>query len=71
MQQEGLYLYLMSLYLQHKLVEHCVRQERIIDDHWKYFNAATIKNFSIKSSESSTAIWAALPMSALVLVGRA
>ena len=71
MQQEGLYLYLMLRHLQHILVENCVRQERIIDHQKKYFKAATIKNFSIKSSESSTAICAALPMSALVLVGKA
>ena len=37
----------------------------------KYLSAETVMNFSMKSSESRTAIWAALPMRELAVFGKA
>ena len=39
--------------------------------HLKYLRAATVMNFSMKSSESKTAMWAARPMMVLAVLGRA
>ena len=39
--------------------------------YWKYLRAAMTRNFSMKSSESRTAMWAARPIRELVLFGRA
>ena len=41
------------------------------DLYWKYLRAAMTRNFSIKSSESRTAMWAARPIRELVLLGSA
>ena len=54
-----------------KFVDHVICATCAKNIYLKYFIAATVMNFSMKISESRTAMWAARPMMEFAVLGRA